>query len=117
MKIPKLALLACMIALAACSPNIKQESEGSQASYATIVLATNFPPGQTVLRFAVTGMTCEGCAGGLRSELLAARGVKAAGVSLKDGQAAVVCDTNRTGAARLVKVIKEAGFESKVVSP
>ena len=117
MKIAKNALLACMIVLAGCSPNKKQASEESQASYETIVLATNLPPGHAVLRFAVTGMTCEGCAGGLHSELLAARGVKAAGVSLKASRAVVVCDTNRTGAAQLVKVIKEAGFESKAVLP
>jgi len=50
-------------------------------------LATNLPPGQAVLRFAVTGMTCSGCAGGLRSELLGTTGVTAAEVNLKAAQA------------------------------
>lgn len=117
MNIPKPALLACLLILAGCSPNSKPEPERSQASTATIALGTNLPPGQAAFRFAVKGMTCEGCVGGLRSELLAATGVKLAEVSLKAGQAVVVCETNRTDAAQLLKVIKDAGFEGKAVSP
>ena len=115
MNTPKTALLACLLILAGCSPNSKPE--GSQTPDTTIALATNLPPGQAAFRFAITGMTCQGCVGGLRSELLAATGVKAAEVSLPAAQAVVVCETNRTDAAQLLKVIKEAGFTGKLVSP
>jgi Cu+-exporting ATPase len=111
----KLALVACLLGLAGCSPNLKPE--GSQAADAAIALPTNLAPGQVVLRFAVAGMTCQGCAGGLRSELRAAPGVAAAEVSLNASQALVIADTNRISAAQLTKVIKEAGFEARVVTP
>jgi copper chaperone len=67
--------------------------------------------------FAIVGMTCNGCAGGLKAELKLATGVASADVSLTNKLAVVAYDTNRTSAIKLVKVIKEAGFEGKVVAP
>jgi len=68
-------------------------------------------------RFAISGMTCSGCAGGLKSELKSAPGVASAEVSLTNKLAVVAYDTNRTSSAKLVKVISEAGFEGKPVKP
>ena len=68
-------------------------------------------------RFAVSGMTCNGCAGGLKAELKSAPGVALAEVSLTNKLAVVAYDTNRTSPAKLVKVISEAGFEGKQVKP
>lgn len=116
MKILFLAQLVCIIALAGCNPK-KPETETSQASDVAFAMATNLAPGQAVLRFAVIGMTCEHCAGGLRSNLLAATGVKAADVSLKTARAVVVFETNRTDGTQLGKVIHRAGFEGKALSP
>jgi copper chaperone CopZ len=62
-------------------------------------------------------MTCDGCAGGIRSELLRTKGVAAAEVSHKTGQAIVIANTNQTSAAQLAGAIKEAGFEAKIQAP
>jgi copper chaperone CopZ len=117
MKTQSLCLLASLIVMAGCSRASKTEPNHTQTTNAPALLTTNLFPGQGAFRFAIAGMTCEGCAGGLRSELLAATGVQAAEVSLKAAQAVVICDTNRTGRAQLLKVIKEAGFEGKPMSP
>ena len=63
-----LNLLASMTVLAGCSPNNRPGPEVFPASHASIAFVTTLPPGQSVVRFAVTGMTCEGCGGGLRSD-------------------------------------------------
>lgn len=68
-------------------------------------------------RFAISGMTCSGCAGGLKAELKNAPGVAFAEVSLTNKLAVVAYDTNRTSSVKLVKVIAEAGFEGKLVKP
>lgn len=64
--------------------------------------------------FAVTGMTCEGCAGGLHSELSGTKGVLSATVTLTNQQAVVVFDTNAVNTTGLLKVIAEAGFKAKL---
>jgi copper chaperone CopZ len=82
--------------------------------------AANKPPAVTANatnRFAITGMTCNGCAGGIKAELKLAPGVASAEVSLTNKLAVVAYDTNRTSVAKLVKVITEAGFEAKPVKP
>lgn len=68
-------------------------------------------------KFAITGMTCNGCAGGLKAELKLAPGVAAAEVLLTNKLAVVAYDTNRTDQTKLLKAIKEAGFEGKLVKP
>lgn len=68
-------------------------------------------------QFAITGMHCDGCAGGLTAELKATRGVVAAQVTFSNKLAVVAIDTNQVSTAKLTKVIKEAGFEAKLVQP
>jgi len=68
-------------------------------------------------RFSISGMTCNGCAGGLKAELKGAPGVAFAEVSLTNKLAVVAYDTNRTSPVKLVKVITEAGFEGKPLKP
>lgn len=65
-------------------------------------------------RFAITGMSCEGCAGGLQSELAHAKGVASARVVFTNSEAVVAFDTNRTDIATLLKVVEESGFKAKV---
>jgi copper chaperone CopZ len=62
----------------------------------------------------VTGMHCDGCAGGLTSELRRVPGVCTAEVSLTNRTAVVAYDTNRVGPVALLKVVSEAGFEGRV---
>ena len=68
-------------------------------------------------RFSISGMTCSGCAGGLKAELKSAPGVAFAEVSLTNKLAVIAYDTNRTSSVKLVKVITEAGFEGKPLKP
>ena len=83
-------------------------------------LAADQPPARPLANatnaFTVSGMHCNGCARGLASELSRARGVASATVSLTNRLAVVAYDTNRTSAAKLVKVIEEAGFKAKKVN-
>ncbi|MGC3956619.1 MAG: heavy-metal-associated domain-containing protein [Verrucomicrobiota bacterium] len=67
--------------------------------------------------FTITGMHCDGCAGGLTAELKGAHGVASAQVTFSNKLAVVVYDTNKVSTAQLTKVIKEAGFEAKQVQP
>lgn len=62
----------------------------------------------------VTGMHCDGCAGGLTSELRRVPGVCAAEVSLTNRTAVVAFDTDRVQTAALLKAVSEAGFEGRV---
>jgi len=64
-------------------------------------------------QFSITGMHCDGCAKGVRSELRAVPGVAEATVSLTNKLAIVVYDTNRVSEELLIKVVKEAGYEAK----
>lgn len=67
--------------------------------------------------FTITGMHCDGCAGGLTAELKQTRGVISAQVTFSNKLAVVAIDTNKVSTAQLTKVIKEAGFEAKPVNP
>jgi copper chaperone CopZ len=62
----------------------------------------------------VTGMHCDGCAGGLTSELRRVPGVCTAKVSLTNRTAVVAYDTNRVQTAALLKAVSEAGFEGRL---
>lgn len=64
--------------------------------------------------FKVSGMHCNGCAGGIRSELRRTAGVADATVSLTNQLAMVAYDTNSVSAKQLLAVIKEAGYSAKV---
>jgi copper chaperone CopZ len=64
-------------------------------------------------RFTITGMHCDGCAGGLASELKRTPGVASASVTFSNRLAVVAYDTNRVTTARLVKVAEEAGFKAE----
>jgi len=68
-------------------------------------------------RFTITGMHCDGCAGGLTAELKATPGVTFAQVTFSNKLAVVAIDTNKVTTAKLNAVIKEAGFTATPVKP
>ena len=68
-------------------------------------------------RFAITGMHCDGCAGGLTAELKQTRGVTSVAVTFSNQLAVVAYDTNRATAAQLTKAIKDAGFTARPIKP
>ena len=68
-------------------------------------------------QFTITGMSCDGCARGIASELKRAPGVVSAGVCFSNRLATVVYDTNRISVAGLKKTIIDAGYGAKIVKP
>jgi copper chaperone CopZ len=68
-------------------------------------------------RFAITGMHCDGCAGGLTAELKETRGVASAVVTFSNKLAVVAYDTNLVNSVQLAKAIKDAGFTAKPIQP
>lgn len=67
--------------------------------------------------FNITGMHCDGCAGGLTAELKETKGVVRAEVTFSNKLAVVAYDTNQINTTQLTKTIKEAGFAGKVIQP
>jgi mercuric reductase len=68
-------------------------------------------------RFSITGMHCDGCAGGLTAELKLVPGVADAQVTFSNKLAVVAYDTNKVSTAKLNAAIKEAGFTAKPAQP
>lgn len=68
-------------------------------------------------RFTISGMHCDGCAGGLAAELKLVPGVVAAQVTFSNQLAVVAYDTNKVTPAKLNETIKEAGFTAKPARP
>ncbi len=66
-------------------------------------------------RFTITGMSCDGCAHGIASELRRTPRVVTADVAFSNKLAVVAYDTNRVSTAGLKKVIVDAGYEAKLV--
>lgn len=66
-------------------------------------------------RYAITGMSCDGCARGLASELRRTSGVAAAVITFSNKLCVVAYDTNRISVRGLKKVIAEAGYEARPV--
>jgi copper chaperone CopZ len=77
--------------------------------------AMNVPAGSALYTLAITGMHCDGCASGLKSELARVPGVSRAEVDLQKAQARVVCDTNRVTLGQILAAVEEAGFKGNTV--
>ncbi|MCW5554932.1 MAG: heavy-metal-associated domain-containing protein [Verrucomicrobiae bacterium] len=68
-------------------------------------------------RYTISGMHCDGCAGGLKAELKEIPGVASAEVTFSNKLAVVTYNTNQVTKVRLTRVIKEAGFTAKELKP
>lgn len=66
-------------------------------------------------RFDVSGMHCDGCAKGLTTELKLTPGVATALVTFTNRLGVVAFDTNRVSTDKLLKVIREAGYEARLL--
>lgn len=98
---------------------LKLFTTAAMVGVAVTVLAADKPagPANVTNSFAITGMHCDGCAGGLTAELKETAGVASATVTFSNKLAVVAYDCNKTSAAQLTKAIKEAGFEAKLIQP
>lgn len=91
---------------------------GLGASLATTLAADKTAvPANATNYFKITGMHCDGCAGGLTAELKLVPGVASAQVTFSNKLAVVAYDTNQVTTAKLNAAIKEAGFTAKPVQP
>ena len=63
------------------------------------------------VKLSVRGMTCDGCAKGVKAALEKAPGVKSAEVSLEKNEASVVYDKAKTTPEALVKAVEKAGYK------
>jgi copper chaperone CopZ len=61
--------------------------------------------------FAVTGMTCNGCARTIERKLTSTPGVSAARVNLELAKATVEYDPERTDMSRLVSAVESLGYQ------
>ena len=83
---------------------------GGMALCLTAADSRKRPPNATNL-FGIHGMHCEGCAGGIRSELRRLNGVVDAQVSFSNPTAIIRFDTNTVSSNALVKVIQQSGYD------
>lgn len=87
------------------------------AYYAPVTQAADKPTTIATNRFTISGMHCDGCAGGLKAELKEIPGVASAEVTFSNKLAVVTYNTNQVTKVRLTRVIKEAGFSAKESKP
>ena len=91
-----------LLAITALAPGMAAEMASATAN------ATN--------QFKVTGMSCDGCARGIASELKRVAGVACVEVTFSNSLAIVAYDTNRVSAEKLRKTIVDAGYEAKLIT-
>jgi mercuric transport protein len=63
------------------------------------------------VKLSVRGMTCSGCAGGVKTALEKVPGVTRADVSLEKNEASVTYRKDKTTPEELVKAVESAGFK------
>jgi len=93
------------VLMAAITLGIGEAASLVPSGGSSLVLATN--------RFVVSGMHCNGCAAGLRSELKRTPGVIDATVTLTNKLAIIVHFKDRISEKQLIDVIEEIGFKAK----
>lgn len=129
--IPILILLALGGTLAGCGPSSSSSSSAAGSAEAPVAGAKAAPPlsdapvlaavgagkANAAWRVPIQGMSCDGCASGIQSELLRTPGVVAAAVGFAEGLAVVAVDTNTLSFATLAKVVEEAGYKASPPQP
>ena len=72
---------------------------------------------EAVAIFSVDGMTCEGCALGMKATIEREPGVKLAEVDYETETASIRFDQSQTSAERLIAAIAELGYTAKLTEP
>ena len=67
-------------------------------------------------KFAIEGMTCEGCVNSVTSALKAIPGVKSVEVSLKDKKATVVADSSQVPQQIIEDTVGKAGYKAHLIT-
>lgn len=87
------------------------------ASADVSVLAASNSDGEALVVFAVDGMTCAGCAVGMKATLERETGVQLAEVDYEKETARIHFDPSQTSSERLIAAIGELGYSAKVKEP
>ncbi len=74
--------------------------------------ARSAPAQLSTVELKVSGMTCEGCAVGVRNALLETPGVASASVDFKAGRATVQYDPSKASTTQLIEAVSKAGFKA-----
>jgi copper chaperone CopZ len=74
--------------------------------------AASDPAQLSTVELKVMGMTCEGCAVGVRNALLETPGVASASVDFAAGRATVQYDPSKASTAQLIEAVNKAGFKA-----
>ena len=96
------ATFACMALLLALAPTLTLAGEKEKET------------GVVVSTFDVQGMTCGGCAAGLRLAVKQLDGVEDVKVAHDDNQATVTYDTAKVSADQIAETIEEQGYDCKL---
>lgn len=64
--------------------------------------------------FLISGMTCEGCAAGLKFELDDIKAIKKSKIDFDKKLAVIAYNTNLLSTAELLKTIKKLGYQAKL---
>ena len=107
---------AAVVALAAF-PHYSGVLWGDVATADETVLAASMGDGETIAVFSVEGMTCAGCAVGMKATLERAAGVKLAEVDYETKTARVRFEPSKTSVEKLVAAIGELGFSATLKEP
>ncbi len=80
-------------------------------------LAGGNSAGKAVALFSIDGMTCDGCAAGVRATLERQQGVQLAEVDYENATARVYFDHSQTSATKLIAAIGQLGFRAELKEP
>ena len=107
-------LSAAAVAALAAFPHYTGLVWGEVASAEPTVLAAGKDKTEAVAAFAVEGMTCAGCAAGMKATLEREEGVAGAEVDYEKASARIRFDPAKTSVERLIAAIGEMGYTAKV---
>lgn len=114
-----LAAVGCLL-FVGCGPADSKSTATPPAaplSDAPVMAAVAAGKANAAWRVPITGMSCDGCASGLQSELARTPGIAAAAVGFKEGLAVVAVDTNQVTFEKLAKVVVDAGYQASPPKP
>ena len=106
----------CVAALAAF-PHYAGVLWGDVTSADATALAASRSDGESIAVFSVEGMTCAGCAVGMKATLEREEGVARAEVDYERAIAQVHFDSEKTTVERLIAAIGELGYSAKFKEP
>ncbi len=105
---------AGVVAALAAFPYYSGVVWGEVAAADSTTLAASSSNGQTIAVFSVEGMTCAGCAAGIKATLEREAGVASAEVGYEKATARIHFDPAKTTVEKLIAAIGELGYSAKL---